>query len=66
MFTAFRRPASKEGRAAAHKKRPARAHLVERELALEVDQQPPEGEEVVEAVACLKERVQLRVQHLRE
>jgi hypothetical protein len=31
-----------------------------------VDEQPPEGEEVVEALARLKQRVKLGVQHLRE
>eukprot|EP00882_Tetradesmus_deserticola_P006234 GHRQ01006560.1.p1 GENE.GHRQ01006560.1~~GHRQ01006560.1.p1 ORF type:complete len:203 (-),score=31.47 GHRQ01006560.1:113-721(-) len=43
---------------------PQAQHLVERKLPLEVDEQPPEREEVVQAPARLKNSVQRRVQHL--
>lgn len=42
------------------------AHLLKRKLPFEVDQQPPECEEVVQTIPLLQKSVQLRVQHLHQ
>jgi hypothetical protein len=45
---------------------PPHTHLIKAELPLPVDEQPPEGKEVVQTLPLLQEGVQLRVQHLHE